>query len=107
MSRGPSRLCLRRISVKRSGVIKRHAHLGFIAFRPDEGMGQLTQPFERRFLNVLKYAAQQINRSRPFLGLKPKEDRRLVRKILIQRSDADAGLLGYPRRRKAWRTFLG
>jgi hypothetical protein len=64
------------------------------------------QPFRRRSPDILKNAAQQLGRLPPFIALEPEQDRRLVREVLIQRSDADAGLLGHPRRGEALRAFL-
>ena len=61
---------------------------------------------ERRFLRVLKDAAQQLGRLPPFVALEPEQDRRLVRKILIQRADAHAGPLGHPRGGETLRAFL-
>jgi hypothetical protein len=55
---------------------------------------------------VLEDRAQQLGRLPPFVALEPEEDRRLVGEILIERSDADTGLLGHPRRGEALRAFL-
>jgi predicted O-methyltransferase YrrM len=105
-SRCPRLSRLGRIAIERRGVIERHAHPSLITFRADESVDQGAQPFERRSLDILKDAALHLGRLPPFVTLEPKEDRRLVWEILIQRSDADAGLLGDPRRREALRAFL-
>jgi len=39
-------------------------------------------------------------------SLQPEQDRRLVREVLVQRSDAHAGLLGHPRGGEALHPFL-
>src|SRR4029453_3547689 len=79
---------------------------GLIAFLADEGVDQRAQPFERWSAGVLKDAAQQFGRLPPLVALQPEEDRGLVREVLVQRSDADAGLLGHPRRGEALCAFL-
>ncbi len=69
-------------------------------------MDQDAQPIERRFSDVLEDNAQHLGRLPPFFALEPEEDRRLVREILIQRSDTDARLLGHPGTGEARRAFL-
>jgi hypothetical protein len=54
-------------------------------------MDESAQPFERRSPDVLEDAAQQFAGLPPLVALQPEQDRRLVREILIQRSNADAG----------------
>ena len=56
--------------------------------------------------DVLKDAAQQLARLPPFVALEPEEDRRLVREILLQRSDTDPSLPGHPRGGEALRAFF-
>src|SRR5262249_4952347 len=106
VSRRPRLLRLGRIAIERSGVIERHTHRGLVTLRAEEGVDQGTQPLERRSADVLEDAPQQVGRLPPFVALQPEQDRRLVREILVQRSDADSGLLGHPRRGEALRAVL-
>jgi hypothetical protein len=56
---------------------------------------------------VLEDGAQQMGGLAPFVALQPEQDRGLVREVLIDRPDADPGLLGHPRRGEAPRALLG
>src|SRR5271154_252017 len=56
---------------------------------------------------VVEDGAQQVGRLPPFVALEPEKDRRLVGEILIERSDADTGLLGHPCGGEALRAFPG
>src|SRR5439155_20864976 len=106
VSRGSRLVRFGRVAIKRRGITERHAYRGFLTFRADEGVNQHAQPFERRSPDILEDAAQQFSRLPPFVALKPEQDRRLIWKILIQRSDTDSGLLGHPRRGETRRAFL-
>src|SRR5262249_4257459 len=106
LSRRPRRPRLGRIAIERSGIVERRADRGLLAFRADEGVDQRAQPVERRLACILEDAAQKLAGLSPLVALQAEQDRRLVRKILIQRSDPAAGLSGHPRGREALRAFL-
>jgi hypothetical protein len=83
---------LGRITIERGCIVECNAHFGLVTFRADKGVDPGAQPFKRWLLGVLD-AAQQLCRLAPFIALEPKEDRRFVGEILVQRPDADPGLL--------------
>ena len=94
-----------RIAIERSGGVERNANIRLLTFRPDEGVDQGAQPFERRSADVLEHAAQKSGSLPPFVGLKPEQNPRLVREILIERSDAHPRLLGDTSGSEAVRAF--
>jgi hypothetical protein len=65
------------------------------------------QPYQWRFRPVRQDAAQELARAPPLVALEAEQDRRLVRKILIERPDAHPGPLGHSRRRETLRPLLG
>jgi hypothetical protein len=95
------------VAIERRRVAQRHAHLGFLALRADEGVDQCAQPIQGRPADILKDVAQQVRRRAPLVDLQLKKDRGLVREVLIHRPDTDAGLFGDPRRREAAQAFGG
>lgn len=93
--------------IERSRVLKRHAHLGFLTLRTEKGVYQCAQAIKRGFAVILQDIAQHLGGLFLFVGLESKEDRRLVRKVLIDRSNADTCHISYPRRGETRRALLG
>src|SRR5215510_10406717 len=56
-------------------------------------MDDATQALERWCPRVFEDRTQQLARLAPFVALQTEQDRRLVRKVLVQRADAHARLL--------------
>jgi hypothetical protein len=97
----------RRIPVERGGITQRHPHVRLLALGADEGMDQCAQTLGRRSPGVLEDLAQHVGGLPPLVALQSEEDRRLVREVLVQRTDADARLLGDPGRGETMRPFRG
>ena len=57
-------------------------------------MNERADPLGRRHKVIFEDVAEQARCQAPLVALQAKQDRRLVRKILVQRTDADAGALG-------------
>src|SRR5439155_13014017 len=75
-------------------VAQRDPHFGVFAFGADECTDGRSQAIQGRKRPIGEDAGQKAAGLSPFVGLEPEQDRLLVRKILVERSDADTGLLG-------------
>jgi hypothetical protein len=79
------------VAQERGGVLQRDTHCRFIAFRSNESVDETTQPFSV----VCRHSSLCVGRGSLLL----------VREVLIERTDAYAGLLSYPRCGEALGSF--
>src|SRR5947209_19869737 len=86
-------LRLWRLAIKRCGIAERATNRSLVAFGTNERVDQRTQPGRRRRGPVRQNAAQEFSCAPPLVALEAKQDRRLVRKVLVERSDAHPGPL--------------
>lgn len=99
-------LRLGRVAIQWGGIIERSSHSGLFAFGADKGVHERAQPGEWRLRGVTEDVGEHRVRLPPLVALQAKQDRRLVGKILVQGTDADARLLRDPGCGEALRALL-
>ncbi len=94
-----------RIAIDRLGGVERESQRCLVALGVKKRADRRAQPIVGRPGRIAEDRVERRAGSLPLVELEPEQDRLLVRKVLIQRADTDAGLVGDANRREALRAL--